>query len=65
VDTSVADRILAGLEHEYAVPTDDDSVPTVVQDSAQPFELNTHHWYFFYFNLFLLCFLICSLLLMI
>ncbi len=63
VDTSVADRIVAGLEHEYASPSPDAPVSARCQDSPPPFELNAHHWYFFYFNLFLLCFLIGTLLL--
>jgi hypothetical protein len=61
----VDDRIIAGLEHEYAVPSVDSPVSASRLDNPLPFELNAHHWYFFYFNLFLLCFLICTLLLVI
>ncbi len=63
VDMSVAQRIITGLEIEYATPAGENSRIVSHQDTVVRFELNPHHWYFLYFNLFLLCFLIGTLLL--
>lgn len=63
VDIGVADRIIAGLEYEYAVSGNGGPVVGKYEDVEVRFELSSHHWYFFYFNLFLLCFLIGTLLL--
>ena len=66
VDESVADRIIAGLEREYANSGSSQSARNVAAREGDSyslsFELNSHHWYFFYFNVFLLAFLILTLL---
>ena len=63
VDMGVADRIVAGLEHEYAVSCNSGPASAKREDDVGRFELSPHHWYFLYFNLFLLCLLISTLLL--
>ncbi len=63
VDMGVAERIIAGLEHEYTASGNSGPASGGREDAGVRFELSSHHWYFFYFNLFLLCFLISTLLL--
>ena len=69
VDPSVATRISLGLEKEFAAEAPGGVPPSGVSNvgsfELESFELSAHHWYFFYFNLFLLTFLICTMLLVV
>ncbi|MBW7995997.1 MAG: hypothetical protein FVQ81_05365 [Candidatus Glassbacteria bacterium] len=69
VDTGVVGKIREGLEKEFAVAGHTGPVG-LPADSARDAELthsalNRHQWYFLYFNLFLLAFLIFTLLLVV
>jgi len=66
VDPSVAGHIRARLKKEFAAASPPGPLSPAADSgdgfAPQALELNSHHWYFFYFNLFLLSFLICTLL---
>ena len=69
VDPMVAGRIREGLEKEFATAAPNDLISAADfianRDYDVKFELSAQHWYFFYFNLMLLSFLICTLLLVV
>jgi hypothetical protein len=69
VDPAVATKIRRGLVKEFAAEGPGNAIPLGVSSGGsfelESFQLSTHHWYFFYFNLFLLAFLICTMLLVV
>jgi hypothetical protein len=70
VDPEIAREIKETLEETYASPIPAGRRPAPVNDryKIQDYEiacLSPHHWYFLYFNLFLMICLICAILLVV